>query len=115
LVVFLYASNLTQEILALLFGVSKGTIHNWIYRICNDQLPAEILSRIQYWSGGVRVDEKWLKVNGVWHFALCAVDAATGFPLLIELYPSIDAVSWSVFFKKFKSIYGVPKFIKSTT
>lgn len=65
------------------------------------------------WSGQVSFDEKWLWIDESWHFALCAVDSVSGFPLLIELYPSLDSVNWTLFFRHFKALYGVPKLITS--
>ena len=35
--------------------------------------------------------------------------ALTGFPLLLQLHPTLDAISWKVFFARFKSLYGTPK------
>ena len=112
LVVFLYACTLPQDILAPLFGVGKTCIHNWIYEVCGEELDWQILREIVCWSGKVSVDEKWVKIKGVWYFVLSAVDAETGFPLLIQLYPTCDAVSWTLFFRRFKAIYGVPKLIQ---
>ena len=109
LVTFLYACGLSQDVLSLLLGVGKTTIHHWIYQICTLELETMILDSIRYWSGQINADEKWIKINGVWYFLLHIVDAATGFPLLMQLYPTLDATSWKVFFARFKSIYGTPK------
>jgi transposase-like protein len=113
LVVLLAVSGLSQEMLALLFGVGQTSIHNWMYLICHEDLEWEILGHIVRWSGQVSFDEKWIKIRGVWHFALCAVDSATDFPLLIELHPTLDHVSWTLFFTRFKALYGVPTLIQS--
>jgi transposase-like protein len=113
LVVLLSACGLSQEILGRLFGVSKTSIHNWIYFVCGKELEGEILQSIVRWSGQVSFDEKWVKIKGVWYFALCAVDAVSGFPLLIDLYPTLDTVSWTLFFKRFHALYGRPKLILS--
>lgn len=111
-VVMLYACTVPQEVLALLFGVGKTSIHHWIYDMCADELNWQILGEIVWWSGRVSVDEKWVKIKGVWYFVLSAVDAETGFPLLVDLYPACDAVSWALFFRRFKAIYGLPKLIQ---
>jgi transposase-like protein len=113
LAVILYVCGLSQEMLAMLFGVSKTSIHNWIYEVCSADLYWEIIRNIKQWSGQVSVDEKWLKIKGVWHFVLCAVDAVSGFPLLMEIYPTLDADNWTLFFKRFKALYGKPKLIQS--
>jgi transposase-like protein len=111
LVVFLYACTLPQAILAPLFGVGKTCIHNWIYEICGEEVEWQILREVVCWSGKVSFDEKWVKIAGQWFFVLCAVDAVSGFPLLIALYPTCDLVSWTLFFRRFKAIYGRPTLI----
>lgn len=113
LVVVLYVCGLSQEMLGVLFGVGPTSIHNWIYTICSEELDWQILKDIACWSGQVCFDEKWIKINGVWYFVLCAVDSVSGFPLLIDLYPTLDTVSWTLFFKRFKAVYGVPTLIQS--
>jgi transposase-like protein len=112
LVTLLYVCNVSQEMLALLFGVSKTSIHRYIYDVCGEELSWQILGQIVRWSGQVSFDEKWLKIDGTWHFGLCAVDAVSGFPLLLALYPMLNTVSWTVFFKRFRKIYGVPTLIQ---
>jgi transposase-like protein len=113
LVVILYVCGLSQQMLAMLFGVSKTSIHHWIYTVCSEDLYWEIIRNIAQWSGQVSVDEKWVKIQGVWHFVLCAVDAVSGFPLLMEIYSSLDAGNWTLFFKRFNALYGKPTLIQS--
>lgn len=113
LVVILYVCGLSQELLAMLFGVSKTSIHNWLYTVCSEDLYWEIIHNIKQWSGKVSFDEKWIKIQGAWHFVLCAVDAVSGFPLLMEIYPTLDTDNWTLFFKRFKALYGKPKLIQS--
>ena len=115
-VVLLYACTLPQDVLALVFGVGKTSSHNWIYEISSEDLEWQILREMIWWSGQVSFDEKWVKIKGqwyfVWYFVLCAVDAVSGFPLLIDLYPTLDPVKWTIFFRRFKAIYGVPTLIQ---
>lgn len=113
LVVFLYACGLPLEVLGLLFGASKSSIHNWVYGVCTLGFEQALLGAIQYWSGKVSFDEKWIRINGVWHFILAAVDALTGFPLLMSLHTTIDTQSWEVFFCRFRAVYGKPSLIQS--
>jgi transposase-like protein len=113
LVLLLYVCNVSQEMLALLFGVGKTSVHNWIYAVGSEELTWLILSAITCWSGKVSFDEKWIRLNGRWHFALCAVDMVTGFPLLIELYPTLNEDNWTLFFLHFKRLYGLPTLIIS--
>jgi transposase-like protein len=112
LVVLLSACTVSQDVLALLCGVGKTTIHNWIYEVCGEEVEWRILREILWWSGHVSFDEKWVKINGQWAFVLCAVDALSGFPLLIALYPTLDTLSWTLFCLRFAAIYGKPTLIQ---
>jgi transposase-like protein len=113
LAVILYVSGLPQDMVAMLFNVSKTSIHNWIYSVCSEELYWDIVGNIAQWSGQVSFDEKWVKIKGIWHFVLCAVDKVSGFPLLMEIHSRLDKVSWTLFFKRFKVHYGKPKLIQS--
>jgi len=108
LVCFLYAGGLSMEILATLFMVCKGTIHNWVYKFASVELETSIQDSICRWSGRVSFDDKWIKIKGVWWFVFCAVDDVTGFPLLLRLFPANDGLSWQLFFTEFKALYGAP-------
>jgi len=112
LVVLLYVCNVSQEMLALLLGVSKTSIHRVIYDVCGDEVEWQIVGQIVRWSGQVSFDEKWVKIDGQWWFVLCAVDAVSGFPLFMSLYPTLDTVSWTLFFLRFKALYGLPTLIQ---
>jgi len=113
LVVLLFACNVSQEVLGLLMGVSKTSIHYWIAEICTEDFEWQMLREITCWSGKVSFDEKWVKIKGDWYFVLCAVDSVSGFPLLIALYPTLDTVSWTLFFRRFRALYGRPTLIQS--
>lgn len=106
LVVVLSVYNVPQEVLALLFGVGKTSIHTWMYSVCGEEVEWQILREIVCWSGKVSFDEKWVKIKSQWYFVLCAVDSVSGFPLLIDLYPTLDTVSWTLFLKRFHELYG---------
>ncbi len=112
LVYLLYIYGVSQDKLALLFGVSKGSIHNWVHKYSKD-MKFSILKMITSWSGKICVDEKWIRVAGVWHFVLTAVDAQTGIALLSQRFDRCDSATWILFFKEFKIYYGVPKLITS--
>jgi transposase-like protein len=110
--VVLYACGLSQQMLALVLGVSPTSIHNWIYSLCSEELAWHLIRDIARWSGQVSFDEKWLKIKGTWYFVLCAVDSVSGFPLLMDLYPTLDTGSWTLFFKRFRALYGLPRLIQ---
>ncbi len=112
LVVMLFACNVSQEVLSLLMGVSKTSIHDWIAGICTEDFEWQMLREITCWSGKVSFDEKWITIKGEWYFALCAVESISGFPLLMALYPTLDTVSWTLFFKRFRAVYGRPTLIQ---
>jgi transposase-like protein len=113
LVVFLFACNVSQEVLGLLMGMSKASMHYWIAGLCTEEFEWQMLREITWWSGKVSFDEKWIKIKGEWYFVLCAVDSISGFPLLMALYPTLDTVSWMLFFKRFRALYGRPILIQS--
>ena len=113
LVVLLFACNASQEVLALLMGVSKSSIHYWIAGICTEEFEWQMLREITCWSGKVCFDEKWGKIKGEWYFVLGAVDSVSGLPLLLALYPTLDTVSWVLFFTRFRALYGRPRLIQS--
>ncbi len=73
----------------------------------------ELLPKLKKWSGKICVDEKWIRVDKVWHFVLTAVDAQTGIPLFSKRFETCDRAAWTLFFKEFKMYYGVPKLIIS--
>ena len=111
LIMFLTACNCSFDVLSLLFGVSKATIHNWFYQL--SFLKRLLLDSIKWWSGIISVDEKWIKINGKWHFLLSIVDNVTGFPLYFALVSDLKADTWKIFFQRFYKLYGKPKLIIS--
>ncbi len=113
LVSLLYTFGVAQSQLALLFGVSKTTIHNWVHGFCDISLQAFIIKMIGKWSGKICVDEKWIKVNGNWQYIFSAVDAVSGMPLFVKRFSSADTAAWTAFFKEFKQYYGDPVLITS--
>ncbi len=46
LVTLLYVCNVSQDMLALLFGVSNTSIHRYISDVCGEELPWHILGQI---------------------------------------------------------------------
>jgi transposase-like protein len=62
-------------------------------------------------SGRVSVDEKWIKVAGVWWYVFAAVDCVSGYPLHVVLYPSNSGVYCKLFLLELKRLGYVPKVI----
>jgi transposase-like protein len=111
LALLLLACGLNMDVIALIFGVAKSTVHNWVYRL--PDMKKMILNSIKSWSGIVCIDEKWIKINGIPHYVLSVVDHITGFPLYVKTVANTQAVTWKPFMREFKKIYGNPKLIIS--
>jgi len=111
LIRFLVASNMSFDSISTLFSVSKTSIHNWFYKL--SFLKTQILRAIQWWSGIISVDEKWIKVNGKWKYLLSIVDNKTGFLLYYMIASDLKADNWKIFFQRFYRLYGAPKLIIS--
>jgi hypothetical protein len=95
----------------MLLGVSKSTISNYFHKI--SFMKELITGSIIRWSGEISVDEKWVKINGEWRYALSIVDNKTGFPLYYELSTDLKADNWKLFFQRFYHLYGKPNLIVS--
>ena len=91
LIVYLSSCGVSFDVLSYLFGVSKSTIHNWFYTL--GSIKQMILDSIIGWSGEICVDEKWVKISGVWHYVLSVVDNKTGFPLYYTITTGIFSKS----------------------
>ncbi|MCP4987342.1 MAG: IS6 family transposase [Colwellia sp.] len=113
LVSLLYIYGVSQDKIALLFGVSKTSVHNWVHKILNKELKYTLLKMITKWSGKICVDEKWIRINGKWQYVLSAVDAITGVPLLSSRFDCCDTATWTLFFKEFKLYYNIPTLVIS--
>jgi transposase-like protein len=59
------------------------------------------------------VDEKYVKLNGTFHYVFSAVDGVSGIPLLVDYFQYKTAQSWQAFFTVFKMHYGTPNLIVS--
>jgi len=59
----------------------------------------------------VSVDEKWLKVGGVWQYLFAAVDCVSGYPLHVALYPSNNGNYCKLFLLELKSLGYIPRVI----
>ena len=111
LALFFLACGLNMDVIALMFGVAKSTVHNWVYRL--PDMKKMILNSIKSWSGIICMDEKWVKINGDWHYVLSVVDHITGFPLYFKTVDNTKAATWKPFMSEFRKIYGKPKLIIS--
>jgi transposase-like protein len=111
LINFLIGSGLNQDIIGLLFNISKSTVSNMMHEISD--LNMMIIKSIRNWSGKISIDEKYIKINSVPHYVISIVDFVTGLPLYINLYKNTSKSSYEHCFKMFKHFYGTPKLIVS--
>jgi transposase-like protein len=111
LVWFFIGAGLNYKIISLIMGYSTS----YIQKLANNILKFRdlLLSSISNYSGKICVDEKYVKLEGVWRYVFSAVDAVTGFPLLVEYFPTKTAQSWQLFFTMFKKHYPPPSLIIS--
>jgi len=81
--------NVPFSRIGLWLGVSKSTVLNWV-----TGLAAALYPTIQGWivagvtATTVALDEKWLKIQQVWHYWFVGVDEATGLPVVMALMPT---------------------------
>lgn len=108
---FLVGSAVSYQTIATLLDVSKGTVHNLMYEITD--IKSLIINSISKWSGSISIDEKYIKIKGVWHYVISIVDFKTGVPLYWDVYESLKKESYQQCFQMFKQLYGIPKLIVS--
>jgi transposase-like protein len=85
----LYFWNVPLSRIGLWFGISKGTVYQWVIGLAVALFPiiqAWIVLLVQAIS--VSVDEKWLKIKKHWHYWFVSLDEATGLPIHISLLPT---------------------------
>ena len=102
----LYFWGLPLSRLGFWLGVDKSTIFRWMVGLVNEifgDIQAKVMAGIRL--GVVIVDEKWIKVGGVWHYWFVALDALTEIPVVCYLSPTRSrwACQWVGFWlKQFK-------------
>jgi transposase-like protein len=84
--VALYAHGIPLRVLGNWLGVHKSTILRWITGICeglwqivSQWICQSVKGRIVY------LDEKWVKIKGVWHYWFVALDSESELPIVQEL------------------------------
>jgi DDE superfamily endonuclease len=84
----LYYHGLSLEVIGRFFGVHKTTGRRWLSPLAHVNWQGAVPQSKRFFSGTVAVDEKGLKVAGVWWYLFVAVDHVSGFPLHVALLPS---------------------------
>src|SRR5712691_8697034 len=76
----LYYHGLSLEVIGRFFGVHTTTVMRWLSPLAHVNWHGAVQQSTRFFSGTVAVDEKWLKVAGVWWYLFVAVDHVSGFP-----------------------------------
>jgi transposase-like protein len=84
----LYYHGMSLAVIGRFFGVHKTTVMRWLSPLAHVNWQGAVQQSQRFFSGTVAVDEKWLKVAGVWWYLFVAVDHVSGFPLHVALLPS---------------------------
>ena len=84
----LYFHGLSLEVIGSFFGVHKTTVMRWLEPLSALNWQDVVVKGQRFFSGILAVDEKWIKINGVWWYLFVAVDHVSGFPLHVALFPS---------------------------
>jgi transposase-like protein len=84
----LYYHGVSLEVIGRFFGVHKTPVMRWLSPLAQINWQAAVQHGKRFFSGTVAVDEKWIKIAGVWWYLCVAVDHVSGFPLHVALLPS---------------------------
>jgi len=105
----LYYHGLSLEVIGRFFGVHKTTVMRWLSPLAHVNWHGAVQQSTRFFSGTVAVDEKWLKVAGVWWYLFVAVDHVSGFPLHVALLPSNATPYCKLFLLQLKALGYHPK------
>jgi len=106
----LYLQGVSLSEIGSWLGVDKSTVCRWFSQlgpVCWSWFQAQQVA----FSGKVEVDEKWIKIAGVWWYLFAAVDAVTGYPLHLALYPSNGGNYCRLFLLELKQLGYAPMLI----
>ena len=105
----LYYHGLSLEVIGRFFGVHKTTVMRWLSPLAQVNWQAAVQHSQRFFSGTVAVDEKWIKIAGVWWYLFVAVDHVAGFPLHVALLPSNATPYCTLFLLQLKALGYQPK------
>ena len=111
LMFLLYYHNVSLSVLGKLFGVHKTTVMRWLEPLAQVNWQAVVQQGSRFFSGTVAIDEKWLKIQGVWWYLFVAVDQVSGVPLHVKLLPSNSRDYCKLFLWQLKKLGYRPKVI----
>jgi len=99
----LYMQGVSLSVIGGWFGVDKSTVCRWF-----SQLGPVVWTWFQAqkvaFSGKGEVDEKWVRIGGVWWYLFAAVDSVTGYPLHLAIYPSNRGAYCKLFLLELKRL-----------
>ena len=107
----LYYHGLSLEVIGRFFGVHKTTVMRWLTPLAQVNWQAAVQHGKRFFSGTIAIDEKWVKVAGVWWYLFAAVDHVSGFPLHVALLPSNAGPYCQTFLLQLKALGYQPKVI----
>jgi transposase-like protein len=107
----LYYHGLSLEVIGRFFGVHKTTVMRWLSPLAQVNWQGAVQHGKRFFSGTVAVDEKWIKIAGVWWYLFVAVDHVSGFPLHVALLPSNATPYCLLFLLQLKALGYSPKVI----
>ena len=105
----LYYHGLSLGVLGQFWGVHKTTVMRWLAPLAEVNWRAVVQQGRQYFSGIVAVDEKWIKIAGVWWYLFAAVDHVSGMPLHVALFPANSRAYCRLFLLQVKQLGYGPK------
>ncbi len=101
--------GLSLEVIGRFFGVHKTTVMRWLSPLAHVNWHGAVQQSTRFFSGTVAVDDKWLKVAGVWWSLFVAVDHVAGFPFHVALWPSNATPYCKLFLWQLKALGYHPK------
>ena len=107
----LYYHGLSLEVLGRFFGGHKTTGMRWLSPLAHVNWQGVVQQGKRFFSGTMAVDEKWIKIAGVWWYLFVAVDHVSGLPLHVALLPSNAKPYCELFLLQLKALGYHPKVI----
>ena len=107
----LYYHGLSLEVIGRFFGVHKTTVMRWLSPLAQVNWQGAVQQGRRFFSGTLAVDEKWIKIAGVWWYLFVAVDHVAGLPLHVALLPSNATAYCELFLLQLKALGYCPKVI----
>jgi transposase-like protein len=107
----LYYHGLSLEVIGSFFGVHKTTVMRWLEPLAHLGWEEAVAKGGHFFSGILAIDEKWIKIKGVWWYLFVAVDHVSCFPLHVALLPSNSGPYCRLFLLQVKALGYRPKTI----